>query len=377
MKLKNIYAAIAAAAVMLTATACQSGETNTTNNNTNNNNNNNTPSVSDNNGSENNNSADDNDNAGNSGDETVKTDDGKIYKIGITQMMDHPALNLANEGFIAALADKGYVEGQNLDIDSQNGQGDNTNLNTIATQFVGNGVDLIFAIATPAAQAAQGQTQTIPIIGTAITDFAEAGLVDSNEVPGTNVSGTTDMNPISDQLDLMLRLSPDVKTVGFLYTSSEDNSILQTDIAKAYLDTLGLSWVERTISTTNDVQQAMASLVTECDAVFLPTDNNVASAMAIVSEVANEAKIPTICGESNMVLGGGFATLGINYYNLGYQAGLMAVRVLEGADISAMPIESSTNFDFCLNGEVADAIGITIPDDLQEFVVYPSAEDAA
>ena len=297
--------------------------------------------------------------------------DGKTYKIGITQMMDHPALNQSNEGFIAALADKGYVDGENITISNQNGQGETANLNTIATQFVGDEVDLIFAIATPAAQAAQGQTTEIPIIGTAITDFAVAGLVNSNENPGTNVSGTTDMNPIKEQIDLLLKLAPETKTVGFLYNSSEDNSVLQTDIAKAYLDEKGIAWTEKTVSSTNEVQQATTSIASEVDAIYIPTDNIFASSMSIVGEVAAQNKIPVITGETGMAEGGGLATLGINYYNLGYQAGLMAVRVLEGEDISTMPIEGSTEFEYYINGDTVEALGITIPEDLQQYVQTP------
>ncbi|MCM1419547.1 MAG: ABC transporter substrate-binding protein, partial [Roseburia sp.] len=291
------------------------------------------------------------------------------YKIGVIQMMDHVALNQSYEGFVQYFADQGYVDGENITITYQNGQGETTNLSTIADQYVGDGVDLIFAIATPSAQAAAGKTSMIPIIGTAITDFEEAGLVDSNDNPGTNVSGTNDMNPIEDQLDLLFELFPDVKTVGFLYNSSEDNSVLQVSIAKECLDAKGVAYTERTVSGTNDVQQATASIVTECDAIYIPTDNVFASSMAIVGEITNDAKIPVICGESGMVQGGGFGTLGINYFNIGYQAGEMALRVLEGEDISAMPVESSTNFDYCFNADAVAALGITLPDKYAEFVV--------
>lgn len=299
---------------------------------------------------------------------------GEKKQIGIIQLMDHPALNAAHEGFVAALEEKGYKDGENITIVYQNGQGDPNNLSTIADKFVGDKVDLVLAIATPAAQAVAGKTTSIPIIATAVTDFAEAGLVESNDKPGTNVSGTNDMNPIEAQFDLMFRLCPEVKTVGFLYNSSEDNSRLQVDIAKALLDTKGIQYVEYTVASTNDVQQATTSIVTECDAIYLPTDNVFASSMPIVSSIAVENKIPVICGESGMVEGGGLATLGINYYNIGHQAGLMALRVLEeGADISQMAVESSTQYDFCINGETADAIGVAIPDDLKQYIITPSA----
>ena len=158
------------------------------------------------------------------------------FKIGIMQLMDHEALNQAQEGFIAALADNGYVDGENITLLLENGQGDTNNLSTIADKFVAEQVDLAFTIATPSTQAMAGKTTTIPIVATAVTSFTEAGLVQSDEMPGGNITGTSDMNPISDQMDLLLTLVPDAKTVGFLYTASEDNSILQCKIAKEYLE---------------------------------------------------------------------------------------------------------------------------------------------
>jgi putative ABC transport system substrate-binding protein len=303
------------------------------------------------------------------------TTDETHYTIGVMQLMDHEALNLAQQGFIDALADNGYVDGENITLLLENGQGDNNNLSTIADKFISENVDLAFTIATPSTQAMASKTTTIPIVATAVTSFTEAGLVASDEEPGGNITGTTDMNPITDQIDLMLRLCPDVKTVGFLYTSSEDNSVLQCNIAKAYLDTLGISYVERTITNTNDIQQATASIVDECDAIYIPTDNNFASAMPTVNEVTMAASIPVFCGESNMVKSGGTATVGITYYGIGYKAGEMAIDILvNGADPATTPIQGSSEFEYCLNGDVLDALGIAIPDDLAEYVVRPSAE---
>lgn len=295
--------------------------------------------------------------------------DGEKKEIGIIKMMDHVALNQSEEGFIAALKSKGFVDGENIKITYQNGQGDQNNLSTIADKFIGDKVDLIFAIATPSAQAAAGKTSTIPIIATAITDFEIVGLVESDAKPNTNVSGTSDMNPIKAQIDLMLQLSPNVKTVGLLYTSSESNSVLQVELTKAILDELGISYVERTVSSTNDVQQAAASIVSECDAIYLPTDNVMASSMATINEIALTAKMPVICGEAGMVKSGGLATLGINYYNIGYQAGEMAVKVLNGEDISKMPVEFSTDYDYIINKEFAEALELAIPEELAQYVV--------
>ena len=246
------------------------------------------------------------------------------------QLVEHVALDSAREGFINALKDNGYVDGQNVTIDIQNAQGDQSNLSTISDRFVSNKVDLILGIATPAVQAIAGKTTEIPILGTAVTDYVVAKLVDSNEAPGGNVSGTTDMNPVKEQIDLLVKLVPDAKTVGVLYNSSEDNSILQAKMAKEAIEALGLSYVEVTVTNTNEVQQATQSIVERCDAIYIPTDNTFASSMPVVHGVTSQSKTPVICGESGMVRSGGLATLGISYYDLGYQTGLMAIRILKG-----------------------------------------------
>jgi putative ABC transport system substrate-binding protein len=178
------------------------------------------------------------------------------------------------------------------------------------------------------------------------------------------------MNPIKEQIDLLKKLVPDAKTVGVLYTSSEDNSILQAKLAKEAIEALGMAYTEVTVTSSNDVQQATQSIVDKCDAIYIPTDNIFASAMPVVHGVTTESKTPVICGESGMVQKGGLATLGINYYDLGYQTGLMAIKILKGeAKPAAMAIESADGFDFAINGTVAAEIGITIPDDLKEFVI--------
>ncbi|MDI9482583.1 MAG: ABC transporter substrate-binding protein [Bacillota bacterium] len=297
--------------------------------------------------------------------------DKETYSIGIIQLVEHVALDSAREGFIDALKDNGYVDGQNITIDVQNAQGDQSNLSTISDRFVSNKADLILGIATPAVQSIAGKTSKIPILGTAVTDYVVAKLADSNEAPGGNVSGTTDMNPVKEQIDLLVKLVPDAKTVGVLYNSSEDNSILQAKMAKEAVETIGLSYVEVTVTNTNEVQQATQSIVDKCDAIYIPTDNTFASSMPVVHGVTSQSKTPVICGESGMVKSGGLATLGINYYDLGYQTGLMAIKILKGeAEPSSMPIESASGFDFAINGKVADEIGIEIPDDLKEYIFY-------
>lgn len=296
-------------------------------------------------------------------------DSNEKLSIGIIQYAEHRALDAAREGFIAALADSGYQEGEEITIDYQNAQADSNNLSTISDRFVSKKVDLVLAIATDAAQSIAGKTTEIPILGTAITDYEVARLVATNETPGGNVSGTTDMNPINEQIDLLVQLVPEVKTVGVLYTSSEDNSVLQAQLAQQAIEAKGLTYTEVTVSNSNEVQQATQSIVGQCDAIYIPTDNVFASAMPVVHGVTSQSKTPVITGESGMVQSGGLATLGINYYDLGYQTGLMAVRILaEGAEPATMPIELATEFDFTINGTVAEEIGLSIPAELQEYV---------
>ena len=293
---------------------------------------------------------------------------GKL-RIGIIQYMEHVSLDTAREGFLDALEDKGYRDGSNITVDFQNAQGDPSNLSTISDQLVANKTDLILAIATPAAQSIAGKTTDIPILATAVTDFADARLADSNKVPGGNVSGTSDMNPVRKQIDLLLKLAPDARTIGVIYASNEDNSILQASLAKKAVKKLGLKYVETTVSNTNDVQQATQSIVGRCDAIYIPTDNVLASSMPTVHGVTARTKTPVVCGESGMVKNGGLATLGINYHDLGYQTGEMAVRILKGeAEPASLPIESAKDLDFYINGKVAEEIGVKIPEDLHKYV---------
>lgn len=292
----------------------------------------------------------------------------KVYSVGVAQIVQHAALDAAYRGFVDALKDKGFEDGKNLRIDYQNAQGSIDNLGAIADRFVGDKVDLILAIATPSAQAMAGKTEDIPILGTAVTDYVVAKLAESNEAPGHNVSGTSDMNPVKEQIDLLKQLVPDAKVVGLLYTGSEDNSVLQARLATEAAQALGMEVREVKINNSNDVQQAAASLAEEVDALYLPTDNVVASAIPIVVEMATARKIPTICGESGMVDAGGTATYGITYYDLGYQTGLMAVEVFGGADVASMPIQLQKEYRYAFNLDNAAAIGLEIPQELLDQV---------
>lgn len=290
---------------------------------------------------------------------------GKV-KIGVLQLVQHDALDANYQGFVDGLAKQGYVDGDNIVIDYQNASGDQSNCVTIAQKFVSDGVDLIFAIATPAAQAVANLTTTIPVVVSSVTDPESANLVKSNAMPGTNVTGTSDLTPCAAQISLLKQLLPEAKTVGMLFCSSEENSRFQINLAEAECKRLGLSYVEATVSNTNEVQQVVQSLVGKVDAIYSPTDNMIASSMATVAMVANENRIPVIVGEEGMVKNGGLATYGLNYYELGKQTAVMAAQILrDKTDPAEMPIQYLTSCDFSYNPDTAAILGIEIPLELR------------
>lgn len=296
---------------------------------------------------------------------TQKTGEKKNVKVGVVQLVEHQALDAANKGFVDGLAAGGFKEGQNLTLDRQNAQADQSNLQTIAQRFANNKEDLICAIATPAAQTMANATKDIPIVGTAITDYKVAKLVKDNSQPGTNVTGTTDMNPVEAQIDLLVKIMPKARTVGFIYNSSEVNSQLQIDLAKKAAAARGLKTVEATVSSVNDIQQAAQSLVGKADALYVPTDNVLASAMPNLIKITDEAKIPVFCGEAGMTKAGGVATLGIDYYKLGFQTGEMAADILSGkAKPQNMAIQAQKTFTVTLNEAQIKKLGLTVPDDI-------------
>lgn len=281
------------------------------------------------------------------------------YKIGVIQLTEHAALDASNEGFIAALNDSGI----SYTVDQQNAQNDQSACQTIATKLASDGNDLILAIATPAAQAVAGATTDIPIIGTAITDFAEAGLVNDNAAPGTNVTGTSDLTPVKEQIELLVKLLPDAKKVGILYCSAEVNSKIQGDMAIEACTAAGLESEVFTVSSSNEIQTVVESMVGKVDAIYTPTDNVIAAGMSTVSMVATENGLPVICGEAGMVEAGGLATYGIDYYQLGYMAGEMAVSILKG---EATPAETPIGYldaakcELTVNEETAAALDIDL-----------------
>ena len=284
---------------------------------------------------------------------------GGSHKIGVLQLTEHPALDASNEGFVKALDEAGIT----YSIDQQNAQNDQSACQTIAHKLVNDGNALILAIATPAAQAVAGATDEIPIVGTAITDFASAGLVQSNDKPGKNVTGSSDLTPVADQFDLLVKLLPRAKTVGALFCTAESNSEVQVKLAEQAAANHGLKLVRYSVSSSNEIQQVVESMVGKVDVVYTPTDNTIAAGMTTVTMITNDNKLPTICGEEGMVDNGGLATYGINYKELGKLAGQMAVRILKGeskpADMAIEHLDAS-KCTLKTNEETAKKLGIDL-----------------
>lgn len=286
--------------------------------------------------------------------------------IAISQLVQHDALDASREGFIDRLEELGYVEGENLTIEYQNAQGEQANAQTIAEGFSTNSdIDLILAIATNAAIPLANIIDNVPILVTAVTDPQNAGLVETNENPGGNLTGTSDLNPITDQVDLLTRLAPDVKTVGIIYNSSEQNSVLQGEHAIAALAEQGIEGVLYTTPNSNDLQTVLLSSIGKVDAWYIPTDNLLADNMPIVQEIATENNLPVIAGEVNMMKNGALATVSVDYYDLGKITADMAVEILEdGADPAEMAIRYQDNPTLHVNKDFAEAIGLEIPQDI-------------
>ena len=283
------------------------------------------------------------------------------YTVGIVQQLEHPALDAATQGFQEKLTE--LMDG-NVAFDYQNAQGEQTNCTTIATKFVSDGVDLIMANATTALQSASAATADIPIVGTSVTDYVTAGVVDSNEAPGRNVTGASDLAPIDEQIAMLMELIPDVQKVGILYCSAEPNSIYQSQLAQAELDKAGVAWAEYTAADSNEVQAVVTKAVSECDVLYVPTDNTMANNTEIIKNVAVPAGVPVIAGEEGICAGCGVATLSISYYDLGAKAAEMAYEILvNGADPAEMPIEYvSEGITEKYNAEIAETLNIAIPE---------------
>lgn len=284
--------------------------------------------------------------------------------IGISQIASHPALDLAREGFIEALNSKGFKEGENLNLEIQNAEGDIPTAQLIAENFVSDGKDLIFAIGTPVAQAAFNTTKDTPIITTAVTDAVEAGLVKSNEKSGTNVAGTSDAVPLDKQLKLIKDLVKDVKTIGVIYNTSEVNSEIQVNNLKELAEENNIEVIAKGITSVNDISQSLDSILGDIDVLYTPADNLVASSMAIIANKAMDKKIPIIGAEEAHVIGGALITEGINYKKLGFEAGIMAVEVLEGKDIKELPVKISEETELVINEDTLKKLSININEEI-------------
>lgn len=283
----------------------------------------------------------------------------EAINVGIAQIVSHPSLDEARDGFKAALADAGY----DVTYDEQNAQGDQAIAASIAGKFASDDLDLILTIATPTAQAVAQAVTDVPVLFTAVTDPVDAGLVDSLESPGGNITGTSDAVPVKDLLELAQRLAPDAETVGIVYNPGEPNAVTQVGWAEDAAEELGLTIELATADTSNGVQQAADSL--DVDAFFVITDNTVVSALEALIQVAEAKQIPVVASEGDSVARGGIATKGISYYDLGYQTGEMAVKILKGEATPAdLPVEMSTQLEVYLNTGAAERMGVTIPDDL-------------
>ncbi len=289
----------------------------------------------------------------------------KVFKIGIIQLIEHDALDASYRGFVDGLKEAGYEDGKNIIIDYQNAQGEQANCVTIGQKFINDKSDLILAIAPPAAQAVANMTKDIPILVTAVTDPAAAKLVADNNAPGGNVTGTSDLTPVEAQIELLNEITPNLKTVGLLYCSSEQNSIFQMDIAKKKLNSMGLKYIDAAVASANEIQQVVQSLIGKAEAIYTPTDNMIAAGMAAVALAAEPAKLPVVCGEGGMTMLGGTATYAISYYELGKLTASQAAFILKGEKKPAdMPIETLKTFDLVVNTNMINSIGINIPESL-------------
>ena len=293
---------------------------------------------------------------------SAETESGKTYTVGICQLVQHPALDAATQGFKDALTE---ALGDAVSFNEQNASGESVNCATIVNGLVASQVDLILANATAPLQAAASATADIPVLGTAVTDYASALEVDNwTGTVGGNISGTSDLAPLDQQAAMLQELFPDAKTVGLLYCSAESNSKYQVDMIRGYLEQAGLTCEEYAFTDTNDVASVTQKACDSSDVIYIPTDNTAASNTEAIANVVLPAGVPVIAGEEGICSGCGVATLSISYYDLGYATGKMAVKILTGeADISTMPVEYAPQVTKKYNAANCETLGVTVPDD--------------
>lgn len=290
----------------------------------------------------------------------------KAFKIGVMQFGEFTALQNAFEGFRQGLKEAGWTEGKDFEIKYLSAAADTANCPTIADTLINDGSDLIFAIATPSVSCIKEKTTSIPVVFTAVTDPVASKLVASNEKPGANITGTSDMNPVAEQIDLLKEMLPEAKKVAVFYCSSESNSQAQFVLAKAQIEKLGMECVQKTIAAVDEIKSAVESLKGAVDAIYIPTDNTLADSMALVSSVANECGLPIVGGEPGQVEAGATATFGIDYVELGKTSAKMAVEILKSADplaaAAAMPVAFQTKGCVTvLNKASVEALGLKVP----------------
>ncbi len=292
----------------------------------------------------------------------------EVYHIGIAQLVTHPALDANRQGFIDALAEEDFVEGENVVYDYRNAENDGTLLNTIAQKFVQDKVDLILAIATSTAQACVQATKgtDIPVVFGSVTDPLFAGLIDSWENPGGNVTGISDWADVRQQVDLILEIVPDARRIGVLYNPGEPNSVIQVDDLKAVAGELGLTVVEGPVASTNEVLMAANSLVGRVDVIWVPTDNTVVASFGAAIRVCEENDIPIFAADVATVEGGAVAVAGIDYYRLGQECGQVAARILRGESPADIPAKKVDMTDLWVNPGAAQRMGISIPQSVMD-----------
>lgn len=302
----------------------------------------------------------------NGGSDSTADKSGKTYTIGICQLVQHEALDAATDGFKKALKDK---LGDKVKFDEQNAAGDAPTCSTICTSFVTNNYDLILGNATAALQAAVSATDSIPVLGTSVTDYGTAlDISDWNGVTSKNVSGTTDLAPLDQQAKCIKELFPDAKNIGIIYCSSEPNSIYQSTTITKYLEDEGYKIKEYTFADSNDVASVTKSACDASDVIYIPTDNTAASCTEAINNVAGPAKTPIFAGEEGIAKGCGVATLSISYYDLGYETGEMAYDILvNGADITKMEVKTAPKFTKEYIADRADDLKVTVPDDYEKL----------
>ena len=294
--------------------------------------------------------------------EAAPAADGKVYNIGICQLVQHEALDAATQGFKDALTEK--LGADNVKFDEQNASGDSANCTTIVSGFVSTGVDLILANATAPLQAAAQATADIPVLGTSVTDYATAlDISDWTGTVGNNISGTSDLAPLDQQAAMIQELFPNAKTVGLLYCSAEPNSVYQCDVIEGYLNEMGIETARYAFTDTNDVTSVTQTAAAASDVIYIPTDNTAASNTEAIANVVIPEQVPVVAGEEGICKGCGVATLSISYYDLGYKTGEMAAEILaDGADVSTMPVEFAPNVTKKYNAANCEALDITPPD---------------